>query len=64
MIEWRVHRITRQKRQVGGIDCGIFACKFLEYLVTSNTFVTLVKDNILRFRMQYAVELFFNEDMF
>lgn len=61
---WNVFRTTSDRRQRGGIDCGIFACKFIEYLVTANSLETLVQSEVSHIRSQYATQLWHNEPYF
>ena len=43
------------------LDCGIFSCKFLEYLVTNTNRDSLNLNNMPVFRKQYVAELWANK---
>lgn len=54
---WKIVRSSRSDRQQNSLDCGIFACKFFEYLATGAPRTDFVQKRMTEFRRQYACQL-------
>jgi len=54
---WDVKRSKTTLQWGKSLDCGIFSCKFLEYLVTNTNRDSLNLNNMPVFRKQYVAEL-------
>ena len=58
---WEVKRSRTTLQWGKSLDCGIFSCKFLEYLVTNINRDSLNLNNMHVFRKQYVAELWANK---
>lgn len=61
---WKIIRSSKTNRQYKSLDCGIFACKYLEYMATGAPLDDFVQDKMTEFRIQYACQLWSNTPFF
>jgi len=58
---WEVKQSKAMLQWGKSLDCGIFSCKFLEYLITNTNIDSLILNNMPVFRKQYVSELWANK---